>query len=135
MPFEYKPHGLYAQPIDSDKCKASVPFGGRSVNFHQCQRKAKRDGWCTQHHPDSEAKRRAEADARYKARRDNLPLVRLGRCTKALAEMQVQRDELLALCETGLEELRVWHAGGDIAVATEMVLAEMETVIANAKGE
>lgn len=50
---------------DAVKCKAEVWNGWR---FHKCARNAKRDGYCTQHHPDTKKakkdKRQAEADAR-----------------------------------------------------------------------
>lgn len=36
-----------------------------SVTFRQCSRAAKRDGYCTQHHPDSSAAREAKMRARW----------------------------------------------------------------------
>jgi hypothetical protein len=48
----------------SNKCQAKV-YG----DWHswQCTRKAKRDGFCTQHHPDTVAKRAAKRRARWDA--------------------------------------------------------------------
>ena len=46
-------------------CKANVwPPDGRGGDY-ECSRKAKRDGYCVQHHPDSVRARRKEAAARY----------------------------------------------------------------------
>lgn len=56
---------------DPNRCAASVHDGGRGVGFHQCFRKGKHDEgghrWCSQHRPSAEAKRKQEADAKYKA--------------------------------------------------------------------
>jgi hypothetical protein len=41
-------------PLDPERCKASVAHGDRAPTFHQCQRKVWKDGWCRQHHPDTE---------------------------------------------------------------------------------
>lgn len=51
-----------------DRCKKSVYKAyGTGGRFHQCSRKATRDGFCTQHHPDATAVRRAERTARLDA--------------------------------------------------------------------
>lgn len=64
MAFEYRPR-CKGQTIDTNRCKAAVHDGGRSVSFHQCTRKPWRDGWCKQHHPDTEATRDKERRARW----------------------------------------------------------------------
>lgn len=66
MPLEYRPHNKYEAKIDRGCCKAAV-YDTYGVRFHQCTRKAKRDGWCTIHHPDYIAKKRAEEEARWAA--------------------------------------------------------------------
>ena len=43
-----------------ERCKAKVPNGGRSVSFHQCTRRAVKDGYCKIHHPDTERKKKAK---------------------------------------------------------------------------
>lgn len=45
------------------KCSEWVYSEGRDVWGHQCSRKAVKDGYCLQHHPDSVAERRAKRDA------------------------------------------------------------------------
>lgn len=52
-------------PIDPKKCKARVTQD--SWHSGQCSRKATRDGWCKQHHPEAEAERDAVAKAKYEA--------------------------------------------------------------------
>lgn len=47
---------------ESSSCLGKVWDGWRHLN---CSRAVKRDGFCTQHHPETIAKRRAEQDARY----------------------------------------------------------------------
>lgn len=47
-------------------CKERVP-GANSFYRATCSRKAKRDGYCTQHHPDAKAARDATRDAKWKA--------------------------------------------------------------------
>ncbi|MCP4410905.1 MAG: hypothetical protein GY807_24830 [Gammaproteobacteria bacterium] len=66
-PFEYTQSNKFDQPLDPSRCKASVAQGGMRVGFYQCSRKAVKDGWCKQHHPDTEKKRREESRAKYNA--------------------------------------------------------------------
>jgi len=54
--------------LDPNHCKTQVPTGvgwGRSVGFHQCHRKAVRDGYCKQHHPESEKARELAQTKRW----------------------------------------------------------------------
>jgi hypothetical protein len=53
--------------LDPARCKAGVWSNERWSKYAQCARKAATDGWCKQHHPDAEAKREAEASARFDA--------------------------------------------------------------------
>lgn len=47
----------------SGQCRASVSRGAWHTG--QCYRKAVKDGYCTQHHPDAENARREESRRRY----------------------------------------------------------------------
>lgn len=51
------------------KCKASVSNGGKWgwLHPHQCKRKPWKDGWCKQHHPDTESKKLQESQERREA--------------------------------------------------------------------
>ena len=66
MAYEYKPSGLYVAQVDPDRCKASVWDRFRD---HQCQRRPWKDGWCKQHHPEMEAKRKSDRMAAWEAKR------------------------------------------------------------------
>lgn len=58
------------QPYDPERCAATVHDGGRSVRFHQCERRIWQDGWCKQHHPETVKKRQEEGNRRYRAQQD-----------------------------------------------------------------
>ena len=61
---------IWNTPADPRWCVASV-WDGRAGS-HQCSRKPKHQygghGWCAQHYPPNEHKRRAEADAAMRAK-------------------------------------------------------------------
>lgn len=63
MAFEYKQNTRYDAAVNPATCKASVS-GGRGM-IYQCGRKRWKDGWCKQHHPDSEAERRRHSVEKY----------------------------------------------------------------------
>lgn len=75
------------------QCKAGV-YRRISSNWgdtRQCDRKAKRDGWCGTHHPDAEATRRARSNARYDAQMREIRNAR--RRQQAVAEViEAARD-------------------------------------------
>lgn len=48
----------------SEKCKVTVWHGWHR---HQCSRKAKKDGYCLQHHPDTVAAKKASREAQWAA--------------------------------------------------------------------
>ena len=98
MRFTYKQGNKYEAPFDPELCQASVSDGDRSVRFHQCQRKATRDGWCYQHHPEADTRRRKEQKENWerKQRLRNLPWTKLEKANNRIRELEAQRDELLA---------------------------------------
>ena len=49
----------------SDNCKKEVSTPGVWSRQHQCTRKATKDGYCKQHHPDTIATKRAAQDAKW----------------------------------------------------------------------
>lgn len=51
----------------SERCKEFVSRG--RMNVGQCSRNAVRDGYCNQHHPDTEKAKRAVWDAQWAAER------------------------------------------------------------------
>ncbi len=54
--------------LDQTRCKAGVvTYHGLARYYAQCSRKAGADGWCKQHHPDAEKKRREDQRKAYEA--------------------------------------------------------------------
>lgn len=92
MTHVYKPHGLHASLVDPERCKSAVhrPRGG----FHQCLRKPWKDGWCKQHHPDTEAERRAERKVRWEQKYARSPSGRLMEAHKEIARLKARIAEL-----------------------------------------
>lgn len=60
---------LSAKPTN-ERCKESVYPSDRDGSFypHQCERKAWKDGYCKQHHPDSVKERNEKARQRHEQR-------------------------------------------------------------------
>jgi len=104
MPFEYKPHrDSYDAPIDPNRCKAAVSFGGRAVGFRQCLRKPWKDGWCKQHHPDTVAERRKRQDRMAQQRLENSPIMRLVKARREIEGLQARIDKARDEAANGIE--------------------------------
>lgn len=55
--------------IDTERCKAEVPWPS-GFHYHQCEKKAKKDGFCTVHHPDYAKAKRAKREEEFKEREE-----------------------------------------------------------------
>ena len=93
----YKPYKVpwgCSASIDPIRCKAEVNSG--YSNYRQCSRKAGKDGWCKQHHPDAQAKRDREAaelrDYHYK----NSAAYKLKKALERIEELEEQLEVLRA---------------------------------------
>jgi hypothetical protein len=64
--FEYVPRN--GRSVDAAFCKAGV-HGASLFEYHQCNRRPWKDGWCKQHHPDTEKARDAKRNAKWDAER------------------------------------------------------------------
>ena len=54
--------------MDETRCREKVLDRWNAwPTYHQCERKAAKDGFCTQHHPDTVAARQATSAAKGKA--------------------------------------------------------------------
>lgn len=73
----------------SDRCKELVP-NNFSVTFRRCARKAVKDGYCKQHHPDSVKARQDKANARFEEQRANSIYTKYGNALKRIAELEQQ---------------------------------------------
>jgi hypothetical protein len=68
---------------DRERCKDSVWDGWTR---RRCSRKAWKDGYCKQHHPDSVKRRREESERRYEERWRQNPVNQLSRRVKQLED-------------------------------------------------
>ena len=115
MPSEYKPFGPHGRPVDPNRCKASVYSNDRAALFHQCSRKPWKDGWCKQHHPDSEKARQEASAERYERHLDNLPGMRAARTIKHLRAINADLLAILdLLCKAA--DNGEWHYSRDCDV-------------------
>lgn len=95
-----KRSGGYSQEFDPDYCAASVAFGGRRVDFHQCTRKWKVEKrghrWCTQHDPDKIEERKKKARAKYEAQMDArmAPYRRIKKLEERVRELEAENVNL-----------------------------------------
>ena len=104
MPHTYKPLTQYEARVDPARCLASVPIGGRSVGSRQCLRRPWRDGWCRQHHPESEAKRQEESRQRWESKLKNRPA--------ELADLRAEVERLRGALEALIYEYQPeWSYG------------------------
>lgn len=104
----YEAHGKYDVKVDPELCKAAVPWDGRRPGFHQCQRKATRDGWCHQHHPEAEAKRREKTRAEWEHKRNlrMLPWDKLEKANTLITHLEATNAELVEACDKALSVAR-----------------------------
>lgn len=65
-------------------CQKTV-YPSDSWSSRKCSRKAVKDGFCKQHHPDAEAERERKSQEAYDQKMENAPWRRLERCKEALA--------------------------------------------------
>lgn len=54
------------------RCKETL-WDAKSWHQYQCSRKATKDGYCKQHHPDSVAERQRKSEAAYEEKRKKEP--------------------------------------------------------------
>lgn len=85
--------------MDDTRCKARV-LGFWNVDG-RCTRKAWRDGWCKQHHPDSVRARKEASKKRYDEQHKNHPWYKLEVAGNRIIELEQQlecaRHELMRL--------------------------------------
>lgn len=136
----YEAHGKYDVKVDPELCKAAVPWDGRRPGFHQCQRKATRDGWCHQHHPEAEAKRREKTRAEWEHKRNlrMLPWDKLEKANTLITHLEATNAELVAACEAADNFLSDDKCDRDLdplCVAYNVVKGMLRAALAKAKGE
>jgi hypothetical protein len=87
--------------MDKDRCSKKVFPNERWGAFHphQCNRKIWKDGFCKQHHPETEEARYKKAESRWQKKRNNEPIFLL---RKSLDKANARITEL----EAELKEAR-----------------------------
>lgn len=110
--------------MTQERCKRHVyPIGG-SFMGHTCSRKAVRDGYCTQHHPDTEKARTEKSVARWNEKEAAQRAAwEAGQNTLrnegALAALKKVREEVVGLiCDAETEYYRGINVGLDKALQT-----------------
>ena len=68
--------------MDETRCKEEVCGKSRWPRYHQCQRKAVRDGYCIQHHPEAVKEREIKSRERYEEKFKNSDFYRLKKLTE-----------------------------------------------------
>ena len=86
----------------SEQCKQSV---WRDWSSSNCARKAVKDGYCKQHHPDAVKERQEKASARWNEKVNNSDSAKLRRALAAIEQLTKERDEL----EQGNADIRTLY--------------------------
>lgn len=80
--------------MDPIRCKERVWSEGMARS-HQCNRKAVKDGYCKQHHPDSVKARQEASEARYREQVAKNPYVQLTNLKDKYDKLEAQNKEML----------------------------------------
>ena len=102
MAYEYEPANR-----DPNRCKASISGEGKYGSFHahQCSRKPWKDGWCQQHHPDTEAERRKQSEEQYQKKLARSPWRQLQKAHEEIAQQKRLVDELAEVLDAILDAM------------------------------
>lgn len=98
----------------NDRCKEEVVEpGGMGFHSYRCSRKAVKDGYCKQHHPDSVKEREAKSMARWEEKRKKEPWYVLGEVKEKLAAAEAENNDLKAKVAHWEEKARQWLLSDD----------------------
>ena len=78
---------------DPTRCKERV-YGIGVWHDYQCNRKAWKDGYCKQHHPDTVAERRRKSDEKYEKLQENSPWNLLRKANERIKELEAEVERL-----------------------------------------
>jgi hypothetical protein len=78
-------------------CKEESVSTPGTFRFHRCYNKAKKDGYCMVHHPETKARRDKAREERWKAQQANSIYARYERAMDRIAtlEANIVRDHIL----------------------------------------
>lgn len=83
-----------------EKCKERI-YPERAWKSVQCSRKAVKDGYCRQHHPDAVKARLEKSNARWEENRKKSSWYQLIEAQKRIAELTKENAELKEKLEEG----------------------------------
>ena len=96
------------------QCKQEVHDRQSSwPRFHQCRRKAVKDGYCKQHHPDTVAERERKSKERWDKKWANSPTVRLRKAEEEIKGLKAQLDAVKGLPKYDWAEVARYGARHD----------------------
>ena len=93
----------YPKETDPSKCKEIVPTAGLRMNYHQCNGKLFKDGFCRIHHPDAIKARMAANSARWQAKQDRSPIGQLIRANARIEKLETALRAFQSALEDGPE--------------------------------
>ncbi len=96
----------------NDRCREEV-LDGMGFHSHQCSRKAVKDGYCKQHHPDAVKERDAKSRARWEEKRKEEPWYVLREVKEKLAAAEAENNDLKAKVAQWEEKARQWMLSDD----------------------
>jgi len=144
MASEYTPsRRSYDRPVDPARCKALVITNDRASIPYQCKRKPWKDGWCRQHHPDTEAERKLKKRERYERKFQSSPVGRLVAALDEIDRLRAVNAELVKALEDARRAIAslpddVLGIGGDELTHwyySHELLDKLDAALARAKGE
>lgn len=97
-----------------ERCIANVVCGGWG-RIHRCGRKAWKDGYCKQHHPETVEQRRKKSEDRFQEKLKNSPHKQLQNALLKVSDLESENAELKRQVE---EATGLYHealVGGDAA--------------------
>ena len=95
---------MYPRKLDPDKCQRVVPTKGLRMDYHQCELKPWKDGYCKIHHPDTVKAKREEQNKAWQEKwdRERKQAERERACVNALRGLNPEAIPAL------VEEHKAW---------------------------
>lgn len=118
----------------TDRCMAKVRGSGTWSRFRHCTRKAKKEGYCTQHHPDSVKKREEEATRKWKEKQDNSVYARLEKALKRNRELEADYKELRDAVKQ-MKDWRRYHPDDHSYMVAKDIIHNLDELAGKKDGE
>lgn len=117
------------------RCMKEVYYPG-GFHTYRCRRKAVKDGWCKQHHPEAERARREKSDREWKAKWDNSPVMQLKRKEEEMRSLALRLDTARNKLQEAFEYANGrWSEWGSRAEGTVELLEELDRILKGETGE